>query len=72
MLYPLAKRLTDCPEVVLGFPMAWGIFMGSVAMGADPLQLSVTLLRSRAHDIGTHYQRGPCITRMCSGRCFMK
>ena len=40
MLYPLAKRVTDYPQVVLGFPMAWGVFMGSVAMGADPLQLA--------------------------------
>ena len=40
MLYPLAKRVTYYPQVVLGFPMAWGIFMGSVAMGADPLQLA--------------------------------
>ncbi len=39
VLYPLAKRVTDYPQAVLGFPMAWGIFMGSVAIGADPLQL---------------------------------
>lgn len=39
-LYPLAKRVTYYPQVVLGFPMAWGVFMGSVAMGADPLQFS--------------------------------
>ena len=40
ILYPLAKRVTDYPQVVLGFPMAWGIFMGSVAMGADPFELA--------------------------------
>ena len=39
-LYPLAKQVTDYPQVVLGFPMAWGIFMGSVAIGADPLQIT--------------------------------
>ena len=40
ILYPLAKRVTYYPQVVLGFPMAWGVFMGSAAMGTDPLNLS--------------------------------
>ena len=40
VLYPLAKRVTYYPQVVLGFPMAWGVFMGSAAMGADPLNFS--------------------------------
>ncbi|KAL6715994.1 hypothetical protein ACLMJK_006956 [Lecanora helva] len=45
ILYPLAKRVTYYPQVVLGFPMAWGVFMGSAAMGSDPLQL----FRAEAH-----------------------
>lgn len=44
-LYPFAKRVTYYPQVVLGFPMAWGVFMGSAAMGADPLHLSSILTR---------------------------
>jgi 4-hydroxybenzoate polyprenyltransferase len=41
--YPLAKRVTYYPQVVLGFPMAWGIFMGAASMGADPLNLQPLL-----------------------------
>ena len=39
ILYPLAKRVTYYPQVVLGFPMAWGVLMGEAAMGLDPLQV---------------------------------
>lgn len=39
IFYPLAKRVTYYPQVVLGFPMAWGVFMGAASMGADPLSL---------------------------------
>ena len=39
VLYPFAKRVTYYPQVVLGFPMAWGIFMGSAAMGMNPLHI---------------------------------
>lgn len=38
--YPLAKRVTYYPQVVLGFPMAWGVYMGAASMGADPLHLA--------------------------------
>lgn len=38
-LYPLSKRVTNFPQVVLGFPMAWGVLMGAGAMGADPLDV---------------------------------
>ena len=41
--YPLAKRFTYYPQVVLGFPMAWGIYMGAASMGADPLNLTPLL-----------------------------
>ncbi len=32
-LYPLAKRVTHYPQVVLGFAWSWGIIMGFPAMG---------------------------------------
>ena len=35
-LYPFAKRVTNYPQVVLGFPVAWGLIMGSTALGVDP------------------------------------
>ena len=38
--YPLAKRVTYYPQVVLGFPMAWGVIMGAAAVGADPMHLA--------------------------------
>ena len=49
--YPLAKRVTYYPQVVLGFPMAWGIYMGAAAMGADPLHLAPMLVV--LYDFGT-------------------
>ena len=41
--YPLAKRVTYYPQVVLGFPMAWGVYMGAASMGADPLHFAPLL-----------------------------
>lgn len=35
--YPYAKRHINCPQMVLGFCLAWGIAVGASAMGADPL-----------------------------------
>lgn len=46
-LYPLAKRVTYYPQVVLGFPMAWGVFMGCAAVGADPLHWSPSTTGTR-------------------------
>ena len=34
--YPWAKRHTNCPQFVLGFVLAWGIVIGSLAMGVEP------------------------------------
>ncbi|KAF2238876.1 UbiA prenyltransferase [Viridothelium virens] len=34
--YPWAKKHMNAPQVVLGFCLAWGIIMGSVALGANP------------------------------------
>ncbi len=36
-LYPFAKRVTNYAQVVLGFQMSAGIFMGSAATGMNPL-----------------------------------
>ena len=33
LLYPLAKRVTDYPQAVLGFTFGWGALMGPVAAG---------------------------------------
>lgn len=34
-LYPFAKRFTDFPQLVLGFEMSSGLFIGAAAMGYD-------------------------------------
>ena len=43
LLYPLAKRVTDYPQLVLGFTFGWGALMGPVAAGA-PLGAPVLAL----------------------------
>ena len=35
LLYPLAKRVTDYPQLVLGFTFGWGALMGPVAASGD-------------------------------------
>lgn len=42
--YPWAKRHTNFPQVVLGFCLAWGVFMGSLSMGLRPVVASGTHL----------------------------
>ena len=37
-VYPLAKRFTDFPQVVLSVPLAWAVLMSCSAFGLDPLQ----------------------------------
>lgn len=39
--YPWAKRHIDFPQVVLGFCMGWGVIMGSVAIGMEPVAMGV-------------------------------
>lgn len=36
-LYPFAKRVTNYPQVILGFPVAWGVFTGCASLGLDPV-----------------------------------
>ncbi|KAL9615975.1 MAG: hypothetical protein Q9160_009099 [Pyrenula sp. 1 TL-2023] len=35
-VYPLFKRWTDFPQLVLSVPLAWGILMSCSALGVDP------------------------------------
>ncbi|KAI1437418.1 UbiA prenyltransferase family-domain-containing protein [Xylaria sp. CBS 124048] len=37
--YPWAKRHTNFPQIVLGWCLAWGIVMGSCAMGLKPFTI---------------------------------
>ncbi|MCJ1231629.1 hypothetical protein MMC12_008308 [Toensbergia leucococca] len=39
--YPWAKRHTNLPQLVLGLCLAWGIAMGSLAIGLEPFALGV-------------------------------
>lgn len=39
--YPWAKRHPDNPQLILGFCLAWGIFMGSQAIGLEPFAIEV-------------------------------
>lgn len=40
-LYAYSKRVTDFTPIPLGFTIAWGVFLGSVAMGVDPTRLVI-------------------------------
>ena len=37
--YPFAKRVTDYAQVILGITLAWGVFIGCLVVGADPVDL---------------------------------
>jgi len=39
--YPWAKRHTNFPQVVLEFCLAWGVIMGSLAIGLKPFTIGV-------------------------------
>lgn len=39
--YPWAKRHTDFPQFVLGFCLAWGVVVGSLAIGVQPFTIGV-------------------------------
>ena len=39
--YPWAKRHTNFPQLVLGICLAWGIIMGSLAIGFEPFAVGV-------------------------------
>ena len=45
--YPWAKRHTNVPQLVLGFCLAWGIVMGSLAIGLQPFSVGVMGSNSR-------------------------
>ncbi len=42
-LYPIGKRFTDYPQVILDLQMSIGVFMGMVAMGVDPIVETETI-----------------------------
>ncbi|CAF9908037.1 MAG: Para-hydroxybenzoate--polyprenyltransferase, mitochondrial precursor (PHB:polyprenyltransferase) [Alectoria fallacina] len=42
-LYPFAKRVTNLPQVVLGFPLAWAILTCWAALGVDPINAEVIM-----------------------------
>lgn len=46
--YPLAKRVTDYPQVVLGLTFSWGAFMGFPALGIDLLSQTHALATAAA------------------------
>ena len=46
--YPLAKRVTNYPQVVLGLAFSWGAIMGFPALGVDVLADSSALLAASA------------------------
>lgn len=39
--YPFAKRITDYPQVVLGFALSWGVLVGCMLQGISPTTLAV-------------------------------
>lgn len=41
MLYPFAKRVTYYPQVVLGFPFGWAVFICCAALEVDPFHPQV-------------------------------
>lgn len=45
--YPWAKRHTNVPQFVLGFCMAWGIVVGSFAIGLQPFAIGILGSNSR-------------------------
>ena len=47
-VYPLAKRVTDFPQVVLSVPLAWAIFMSCSAFGLDPVTIQTSGLAAAA------------------------
>jgi len=47
--YPWAKRHTSFPQIVLGFCLAWGVIMGSLAMKLEPFGIGALGLRPRSH-----------------------
>ncbi|KAJ5934670.1 hypothetical protein N7466_004217 [Penicillium verhagenii] len=46
--YPLAKRMTNYPQLVLGFAFSWGAIMGFPALGVDLLANQDALLAAGA------------------------
>ncbi|KAL2048483.1 hypothetical protein N7G274_000395 [Stereocaulon virgatum] len=54
-LYPYSKRVTDFTPVVLGFTVAWGVFVGCAAMGVDPANMVVNSATPEAYALCCFY-----------------
>ncbi|KAG9252366.1 UbiA prenyltransferase family-domain-containing protein [Emericellopsis atlantica] len=52
-LYPLAKRHTDFPQLVLSAPIAGGVLMAAASLGMDPFTTSATGFLFMSHYIWT-------------------
>ncbi|GIK06896.1 hypothetical protein Aspvir_002549 [Aspergillus viridinutans] len=60
LVYPLGKRVTDFPQVILGIAFGMPIFLCGAALDADPLPLSgLHRFETEAHDL-----------RLVAGVCF--
>jgi 4-hydroxybenzoate polyprenyltransferase len=46
--YPLAKRVTDYPQLILGFTFSWGAIMGFPALGMDLMNHTYALSTAAA------------------------
>ncbi|KAL8746680.1 MAG: hypothetical protein Q9190_001334 [Brigantiaea leucoxantha] len=44
--YPWAKKHTNNPQMVLGLCLAWGVIMGSLAVGVEPFEIGMWGARS--------------------------
>ncbi|KAJ2990404.1 hypothetical protein NUW58_g2968 [Xylaria curta] len=53
-LYPLGKRFTDFPQLILSAPIAGGVLMASAAIGVDPF-LTPTTAAATASLFMSHY-----------------
>ncbi|KAG8169997.1 hypothetical protein KVR01_000742 [Diaporthe batatas] len=55
-IYPLSKRLTDFPQLILGLPIAGGILMAAASVGLKPLDTSsLAIVGATASLTASHY-----------------
>ncbi|KAI5859279.1 UbiA prenyltransferase family-domain-containing protein [Durotheca rogersii] len=55
-VYPLGKRFTDFPQLILSAPLAAGIFMSASAIGVDPFSLPTPALAGATFSLAlSHY-----------------
>jgi 4-hydroxybenzoate polyprenyltransferase len=55
-LYPLGKRVTDFPQLILSAPIAGGVLMAAAAVGVDPFHLPTPELAAATASLAlSHY-----------------